>query len=91
MSVDVLRPRLVSYARYRWDTIRTQHQIVYPEGVLVLNDSSAAILELCDGRTVDEVIETLSSQYEGADVGPDVHEFLRELIDKGLVRDDDDA
>jgi len=53
------RPVLTSLARYRWDKLRKQHQIVFPEGVLVLNESGAAIVQHCDGRSTDELIATV--------------------------------
>ena len=89
MPVDVECPMLVPYARYRWDKIREQHQVVYPEGVLVINETSAAILKLCDGRAVDAVIAELSETYrhDAAEISVDVHEFLKRLSDMGLLRD----
>ena len=37
-----------------WDEVRRQHQIVFPEGLLVLNPSGAAIARRCDGRPAAE-------------------------------------
>ena len=75
--------------RYRWDEVRQQHQIVFPEGVLVLNESAAAIVRLCDGRSTEDVIGALREQTGDADPSPDVHEFLDRLAKKGLLRDGD--
>ena len=47
-AFDLKTPRLVPFARYRWDKIREQHQIVYPEGVLVLNRTGAEIVQRMD-------------------------------------------
>lgn len=87
MALEIRRPLLVPYARYRWDKIREQHQVVYPEGVLVLNDTSEAILKLCDGRRLDEVVAELSKVYkaEEADIEGDVVEFLGSLSERGLL------
>ena len=89
MTLKVSRPVLVHYARRRWDKIREQHQIVYPEGVMVLNDTSAAILKLCDGRTLEEIALELSEMYgtDQADIHEDVTEFIDTLSDRGLLRD----
>jgi coenzyme PQQ biosynthesis protein PqqD len=84
-SVDT--PRLVSFARYRWDRIREQHQIVYPEGVLVLNETGFHIVKLLDGRSFQELVAELSSLFDGADVGPDVLEYLENLYNHGLLTD----
>ncbi len=83
----VTHPKLVHYARYRWDKIREQHQLVYPEGVMELNAPGAEILHLCDGRSCDEIIATLKSKFEGAEVAEDVHAFVDELARKGLLKE----
>jgi coenzyme PQQ biosynthesis protein PqqD len=83
------RPRLVRHARYRWDEIRQQHQLVYPEGILVLNDSGAAILRLCDGRALEELLAALAAQFGEPPPEADVLTFLRRLAEKGLLRDAD--
>lgn len=88
---NVVRPKLVSFARYRWDKIRNQHHIVYPEGVLVLNETGAHIVQLLDGRTFDDLVKELSTLFDGADVVDDVREYLKGLYDHGLLTDDDDA
>ncbi len=78
------RPKLVRHARYRWDELRGQHQLVYPEGILVLNDTGAAIVRLCDGRLLDELLATLIEAPR-----EEVCEFLQRLAQKGLLRDAD--
>ena len=88
-TFPITRPQLVSFARYRRDNIRDQHQIVYPEGVLVLNETGFHIVKRLDGRTLDELINDLSRSFDGADVGPDVIEYLEGLFNHGLLRDVD--
>jgi pyrroloquinoline quinone biosynthesis protein D len=83
----IRRPLLARQARYRWDPIRKQHQLVFPEGVLVLNDSGAAIVQCCDGRSADDLIEALKNQFDVTHPAADVHAFLSRLAGKGLLRD----
>jgi pyrroloquinoline quinone biosynthesis protein D len=87
------RPVLVRHARYRWDELRRQHQLLYPEGLLVLNESGAAIVRLCDGRALDELVADISRQFTGTlapdTIARDVNEFLEHLARKGLLRDAD--
>lgn len=85
------RPLLVPHARYRWDEIRKQHQIVYPESVLELNATGAEIVRLCDGRTMEELIGTLKNKFGEDSVEADVRLFVGELVRKGLVRDESRA
>jgi len=84
---SIRRPLLARHARYRWDAIRKQHQLVFPEGVLVLNDSGAAIVKYCDGRSMEDLIAALKSQIDEGDPAADVHAFLNRLAGKGLLRD----
>ena len=81
----------MAHASYRWDKVRGQHQIVFPEGVLVLNEPGAAIVRLCDGRSTAELLAALSEQFPDGDLGEDVQAFLDRLARKGLLRDADDS
>ena len=87
MSGNIDRPMLVPHARYRWDAVRGQHQLVFPEGILVLNEPGAAIVRLCDGRATIELLAALSAQFPDGNLGEDVAAFLERLARKGLLRD----
>jgi pyrroloquinoline quinone biosynthesis protein D len=79
-------PRLWRLARLEYDRVRQKHVLLYPEGAVLLNDTGAAILELCNGaRTVDEIVAILSERYQ-ADVSADVNEYLSQMADRELVR-----
>jgi len=79
----------VAFARYRWDKVREQHHIVYPEGVLVLNETGARIVQLLDGRNFEDLVKELGTLFDEADVTDDVLEYLKGLYDHGLLTDDD--
>jgi pyrroloquinoline quinone biosynthesis protein D len=69
-----------------YDPVRARHVLLYPEGAVLLNDTGAAILELCDGvHTVQQIITILTERYN-ADVSADVTEYLAGMTDKELVR-----
>ncbi len=78
---------LVRHARFRWDEIRQQHQIVYPEGVLVLNESAASIVQLCDGRSTAELIAELQTKVSSDNLATEIQTFLARLVEKGLLCD----
>ena len=86
---QIRRPLLAAGVRYRWDELRQQHQVLFPEGLLVLNESGAAIIRLCDGRSTDDLVSALQKQIADGDPSGDVHEFLRRLASKGILRDGD--
>jgi pyrroloquinoline quinone biosynthesis protein D len=82
------RPRLVTGARLRYDDVREEHVLLIPEGVVRLNPTAVAVLELCDGaRSLADIASALSARYEGADVHDDVRELVDALAAKGLLVD----
>lgn len=79
-------PVLWRLARLDFDPVRQQRVLLYPEGVVLLNDTGAAILDLCDGRrSVRDIAGVLQEQY-GADVTSDVIDYLSRLAERELVR-----
>ena len=79
------RPRLARLVRLEWDPVRESHVLLAPEGVLVLNQTGATILGLCDGeRTVGEIVEELRARYNRV-AGDEVRDFLGRLVAKRWV------
>jgi len=87
MEAGIRCPVLAPHARYRWDKVRNEHQLVFPEGMIVLNEPGKAIVELCDGRSLDEMVAALKEKFPGAEPEDDVREFLGQLAERGLVND----
>jgi pyrroloquinoline quinone biosynthesis protein D len=82
------RPRLVTGARLHYDAVRSEHVLLVPEGIVRLNPTAVAVLELCDGdRDIDAIVVALSERYDGADVSDDVRGMVDAMRDKGLVVD----
>ena len=82
------RPKLWKFARVQYDEARRRNVLQYPEGAVLLNDTAAEILALCDGkRTVTEIATALELRY-GANVLDDVQSYLSRLAERELVRDD---
>ncbi len=88
MSIALLstnRPHLARQVRLEWDPVRNRQVLLAPEGVLVLNQTGATILGLCDGeRTVVEIVEELRGQYNRV-AGDEVRDFLARLVAKRWV------
>jgi coenzyme PQQ biosynthesis protein PqqD len=81
------RPALWRLARVGYDDVRQRPVLLYPEGAMLLNDTGAEILRLCDGtHTVAEITDTLSAKYN-TDVSADVTTYLSAMFDRELVRD----
>ena len=79
-------PKLWRMARLQFDAVRQRPVLLYPEGAVLLNDTGAAILELCDGsNTMSQIVTILSERYQG-DVTTDVTEYLTLMADRELIR-----
>ena|SRR5436309_1251134 len=83
-----VRPRLVAKARMQIDKVSGEPVLLYPEGLLLLNATGAAIIQLCDGQhTFLEIVMELAVQYN---VSPevlrsDVGEYLVRLHERALM------
>ena len=92
MSIAVLstnRPHLARQIRLEWDPVREQQVLLAPEGVLVLNQTGATILSLCDGeRTVAKIVEELRGKYSQV-ADEEVQNFLTRLVARRWVEPGD--
>jgi pyrroloquinoline quinone biosynthesis protein D len=72
--------------RLQFDPVRQRPVLLYPEGAVLLNDTGAAILELCNGtNTVERIVSILNERYK-ADVSSDVTEYLSLMAERELIR-----
>jgi pyrroloquinoline quinone biosynthesis protein D len=79
---DAGRPRLAPHVRLTFDQARGGYVLLTPETVTLLNDTGAAILELCDGeRTVGKILTELRDRYNRV-ADDEVRLFLADLLAK---------
>ena len=79
------RPALSRLVRMRFDRTRERHVLLGPESVIVLNQTGADILTLCDGhRSVSDVAAVLQERYDRV-VDGEVTVFLARLVAKRCV------
>jgi len=81
------QPMLARGVRLQTDSKTGNSVLLFPEGVLELNETAQEILTHCDGRTVSEIIQALAEEYE---VDPqmlatDVREILADLQRRKLI------
>jgi pyrroloquinoline quinone biosynthesis protein D len=81
------QPILARGVRLQTDSTTGNSVLLFPEGVLELNETAREILTRCDGRTVSEIIQALAEEYE---VDPqmlaaDVRETLSDLQRRKLI------
>ena len=59
------RPALAPRARLQTDPVDGEPVLLYPEGLLRLNETAHAVLSRCDGRTpVEAIVAALADEYE---------------------------
>lgn len=73
-----LTPRLRPGFRFQWEPAQNAHVLLYPEGMVRLNDSAGAVLGKVDGRrTVADIVAALEQQFPDAgSLTSDVCDFL---------------
>ena len=80
------RPRLRAKARMRYDEVRKSFVLLLPERAVLLSDTAAEILQLCDGnRTAAGVVSMLQDKYHDPGIPGDVREFLDQAAHKGWI------
>ncbi|KAB0518810.1 pyrroloquinoline quinone biosynthesis peptide chaperone PqqD [Pseudomonas extremorientalis] len=64
--------------RYQYEPAQKGHVLLYPEGMIKLNDSAALIGGLIDGeRNVAAIIAELEKQFPGVpELGEDIEQFM---------------
>jgi len=79
------QPRLRRGVRAGADPLSGETVLLFPEGVLILNETAAAVIRQCDGcHSVTEVVQAVGTVYR--DVAPeDVMSLLRNLITQNLL------
>jgi len=97
--VDGSLPKIAAKARLKFDKVREKHLLLLPEKVVVLNETAASILRLCDGsRTVNTITEDIrnslmaGSETRSSSAVPelktmeaDISEFLLQMANQGWV------
>lgn len=72
---------------FRWEDSQDAHILLYPEGVIKLNQTAGEILKRCTGqRSVGEVIDDLEESFIEGDVASGVFKFLELSRAKGWTR-----
>lgn len=79
-------PTLPNGYRFQWEPAQESHVLLYPEGMKVLSDTAAEIVQLCDGeQTVGGIVKVLSDKFPDVDLRDDVIEFLQDAKTEGWI------
>jgi coenzyme PQQ biosynthesis protein PqqD len=79
------RPQLRRGVRTGTDPLSGETVLLFPEGVLIMNETAAAVVRQCDGsRSVSAVLHSVGEGYDNVAV-EDVMSLLQDLIAQGLL------
>jgi pyrroloquinoline quinone biosynthesis protein D len=78
--------RLATTNRLQWEPSQGAYVLLYPEGMVKLSESAAAILKQIDGkRDTEAIVARLEAAYEGTGIRTDVIDFLSIAYDRGWI------
>ncbi|GAC1526599.1 MAG: pyrroloquinoline quinone biosynthesis peptide chaperone PqqD [Ramlibacter sp.] len=71
------RPRVARGFRLQWEPAQQAHVLLYPEGMIKLNESAGEILKRCDGeRDVNSIVADIERAFGASGLERDVLAFL---------------
>ena len=84
---DSAEPRLAERVRLQTDAVTGKSVLLYPEGIVELNETAHEILAHCDGRTLAEIVQALAEEYDAEidALAADVRDTLADLRRRKLV------
>ena len=70
-------PRIAHGFRLQWEAAQDCHVLLYPEGMVKLNQSGGEILQRCDGqRSVSEIVAELEQAFTATGLEREVLGFV---------------
>lgn len=73
--------------RLQWEEAQNKYVILYPEGMVELNQSSAEILKCCDGtRRLEQIIAELEEKFSTQGLSNDITHFLEIALKNGWIQ-----
>jgi pyrroloquinoline quinone biosynthesis protein D len=84
---DLARPSLAKGVRLQIDSTTGKSVLLYPEGIVELNETAHEILSRCDGRTLGEIVCELAEEYDtdANALTADVRNILSDLERRKLI------
>ena len=73
--------------RMQWEEAQQKDVILYPEGMVELNQSSAEILKMCDGtRKLAQIVNDLEQKFATTGLVNDITAFLEVALKNGWIQ-----
>ena len=86
MSELTAKPKLARLFRMQWEEAQGAYVLLYPEGMVKLNQSAGEILKRCDGdRDVQAIIDDIEQTFNATGLEKDVNGFLEIATERGWI------
>ncbi len=80
------KPKLARLFRMQYEEAQQAYVLLYPEGMVKLNQSASEILKRCDGeRDVQAMITDIEQTFNATGLERDVTGFLEIAIERGWI------
>ena len=81
------KPAIGGGFRLQWEPAQKAHVLLYPEGMVQLNQSAGEILRRCDGaRTLAEIVADLEQSFARSGLTDDVIAFVKMAMERGWLQ-----
>lgn len=72
--------------RFQWEPAQESHVLLYPEGMVKLNQTAALILSKIDNkRNLDQIRLELVKQFPDADIDDDIESFINTAVEQRWI------
>jgi len=80
------KPKLARLFRMQYEEAQQGYVLLYPEGMVKLNQSASEILKRCDGeRDVQAMIADIEQTFNATGLEKDVTGFLEIALERGWI------
>jgi pyrroloquinoline quinone biosynthesis protein D len=78
-----MKPAIRRGFRLQWEPAQKTHVLLYPEGMVKLNQSAGEILKRCDGEhTVQEIVDQLELAFSMVGLSAEVNSFISTAVSR---------
>ena len=86
MTDRTAKPKLARLFRMQYEEAQQAYVLLYPEGMVKLNQSASEILKRCDGeRDVQAIITDIEQTFNATGLEKDVTGFIDIAIERGWI------
>jgi pyrroloquinoline quinone biosynthesis protein D len=79
-------PKLNRLFRLQWEEVQQAYVLLYPEGMVKLNQSAAEILKRCDGtQTIPDIVTSLETAFSTTDLHDQIVGMLQTAFEKDWI------